>query len=64
MPLCRDHGHEKGGGWMMDLFVLQGQPGEMGEPGEKVRCGVRLNHWHRTVSSAKWHREVKSLAPV
>lgn len=56
----------------MDLFVLQGQPGEMGEPGEKVRCGVRLSHWHRTVSPAKWpksstegyHREVKSLAAM
>lgn len=44
-------GGEMAGKWM--VFVLQGQPGEMGEPGEKVSCGVDISSWSRTALPAK-----------
>lgn len=58
--------HEKGGRegvevagrWM--YFVLQGQPGEMGEPGEKVSCGVSISSWSRTALPAKWPKSLET----
>jgi len=44
----------RGGGWKVMAFVLQGQPGEMGKPGEKVSCGVGISSWSRTALPAKW----------
>ncbi|KAI6078831.1 hypothetical protein LUU34_00360600 [Aix galericulata] len=44
----------------------------MGEPGEKVSCGVGISSWSRTVVPARWpksstgdcHGEAKNLSPV
>lgn len=40
------------------VSVFQGQPGEMGEPGEKVSCGAGVSSWSRTVLPDKWPKSI------